>query len=700
MNLEQAEARLNELRQQIHYHNRRYYVDATPEIDDQTYDALYRELVDLEAQFPALSRPDSPSQRVGGEPLDGFEKKAHAVPMMSLDNTYNEDELREFDRRVRERLDTDSVVYTVEPKIDGVSLSLRYEQGLLVLALTRGDGTVGDDVTANVRTIRSIPLRLTGDAPPSLLEARGEVFMSRAAFQSLNHTRELAGQTAFANARNATAGSLKLQDPRQVAKRPLDAIFYGQGQLDGLDVSTQQKLLECLTAAGLPTAGPVAVAVGVDAVFDAVRTLGEGRDAFPFEIDGAVIKVNDLASRQLLGVTAKAPRWAIAYKYAAQRAQTRLRDITVQVGRLGTLTPVAELEPVVLAGSTVSRATLHNYEDLARKDIRIGDLVEIEKAGDVIPAVVRAIVEKRTGSEIPPPLPLACPACYAGVVVSEEEVAIRCLNPSCPAQVKERLQHFASRGAMDIQTLGEALVALLVEHEIACTPAELYELGPVAIKRLEAMPGLGQKSVSKLRAGIATSRNNPPWRLIFGLGIRHVGAKAAQTLMDHFRTVDDLAAAAQDALTEIPEIGPIMAESIVTFFAAEGNQDQLQRLRKAGVRFAAGNQAKEVLVSAFNDKTCVLTGRLEQMTRDEACSLLARLGAKVTESVSRKTDFVIAGEDAGSKLRKARELGVAVLDEAAFIELSGAAATEAPTPTKAPPSDTAGAAQPEFELGI
>jgi len=669
MDREEAARRIEELRRQIRYHDYLYYVEAAPEISDAEYDRLYRELVELEKRFPELITPDSPTQRVGGQPLEGFVTRPHSVPMLSLDNTYSEGELRDFYGRVVRWLGLETPPeFVIEPKIDGVSISIRYENGLLTTALTRGNGREGDDVTANVRTIRSVPLRLQCSPPPSVFEARGEIFMPKQAFERLNAQRREAGEPEFANARNAAAGSLKLLDPREVARRPLDAVFYGCGEVRDITISTQSELLQFLRRCGFRLPGFAEVAETFDEVLAAVNRLDELRPNFPYEIDGAVIKLNDFALRERLGATSKAPRWAIAYKFESEKALTRLRDVTIQVGRTGALTPVAELEPVRLAGSTISRATLHNFDEIERKDIRVGDVVEIEKAGEVIPAVVRVLPERRTGAERKIERPTRCPVCGGPVERGREEVVIRCVNPECPAQIRERLRHFASRGAMDIETLGDAVVNLLVDSGFIKTPADLYELTDEDFERMTRLPGLGVKSVENLRRAIERSKSNPPWRLLFGLGIRHVGARAAQILMEHFKSIDRLAEATEEELQQIPEVGPVMAESIVSFFRHESNRRLLDRLRRAGLRFSeeAGEQT-EAVATRFAGKTCVITGAIPGLTREEARDLLKRMGARVTDSVSSRTDFLVVGENPGSKLDKARSLGATIVPAEEFL---------------------------------
>ncbi|MCF7854638.1 MAG: NAD-dependent DNA ligase LigA [Candidatus Pacebacteria bacterium] len=663
-----AQAEMCRLIEELNRHNYLYYVLAAPEISDREYDRLYQRLTALESDFPDLVSVDSPTQRVGGQPLDKFTTVRHALPMISLDNTYNPDELRAFHRRVCERLGVSTIRYIVEPKIDGVSLSVRYEGGLLTRAVTRGNGREGDDITANVRTIRSIPLRLRTLTPPPVWEARGEVFMADRDFANLNDHRAANGDPPFANARNATAGSLKLLDPQVVAQRPLDALFYAHGESVGISPDSQKELLGTLQALGFKTPEFIQESSGVDDVLEAIAELDRRRALFPYQIDGAVIKVDDIKVREILGATAKAPRWAIAYKYEAEKATTRLKAVTIQVGRLGTLTPVADLEPVVLAGSTISRATLHNFRELERKDIRIGDRVEIEKAGEVIPAVVRALKGQRTGGEQVLERPTHCPVCHEPVHESEAEVALRCVNPTCPAQVRERLRHFASRGAMDIESLGDALVQLLVDSDIVHNPADLYELDVTAREQLCSFPGLGSKSVANLMAAIEQSKKQSPWRLLFGLGIRHVGARAAQTLTRHFSGIDRLMSCTVEELQDVSEVGPVMAESIVAFFSNAANRELLDRLREAGLRFVEESLDEGPKPpSFFAGKTCVLTGSLQSLSREQVREKLEAMGARVTGSVTSKTDFLIVGADPGAKLGKARNLGVAILDEEALL---------------------------------
>lgn len=668
MNSIEASERAAVLRAAIQRHNALYYQEAAPEISDREYDLLYRELLDLERQYPALVAPDSPTRRVGGEPLTGFEHVRHSIPMMSLDNTYTKDELVEFDGRVKRILGTGNCTYVLEPKIDGVAISLRYEDGLLVTGSTRGDGKTGDDITANLRTIRSIPMRLnTGSGGPSpLIEVRGEVYMTRQGFAELNRRREENGEAPFANPRNAAAGSLKLLDSRIVAGRPLDAVLYALGSTEGVDAATHTGLLRQLESFGFRTVPVHWHCRNIAEILDRLDELETRRHAFPFEMDGGVIKVEERALYSTLGQTAKSPRWAIAYKYQPERAETVVLNIVVQVGRTGVLTPVANLEPVTVAGSVVSRATLHNEDEVRRKDIRIGDRVLIEKAGEVIPAVVEVKHSARTGNETAFEIPAECPVCGSHVTRREGEVAVRCENLQCPAQIKRWIRHFASRGAMDIEGLGDVLVEQLVDTELVSDPADLYRLTPDQVAALERM---AEKSARNLIDGIKASTKRDFWRVIFALGIRHVGARSAQTIEQHFRTIEELEEADVERLEQIPDIGPVVAQAIVDFFREERSRNLIDRLKAEGITF------RRTETPAASDKlagrTFVLTGSLESMTRDEAGEQIRALGGKVSSSVSGKTDFVVAGENAGSKLDKARKLGVAVIDEGEFGKLLG-----------------------------
>ncbi len=664
---ETIQMKLDSLRKTIEHHNYLYYVEAKPEISDFEYDILYRELEELERQHPHLIVPLSPTQKVGGLALSEFKNSPHSMPMLSLDNTYNEEELTAFHKRIVKLLGHDEIIYTVEPKIDGVGISIRYEEGILKRALTRGNGEVGDDVTVNVKTIKSIPSRLHSENLPEIWEVRGEIFMAKKDFLKLNDEREANGEHRFANPRNCTAGSLKLLDSSEVAKRPLDAVFYTIGEISDIKILNQKQLLDQLKQYGLKTPAFHRECRSINEALTAINELESLRDQFPYELDGAVVKVNDFSHQNALGFTAKSPRWAIAYKFEPEKAITTLKAITIQVGRTGTLTPVAELEPVFLSGSTVSRATLHNFEEVARKDIRIADQVEIEKAGEIIPAVIRSIKDSRDGSEKAISQPENCPVCRAPVMVINDEVAVRCTNFDCPKQVKGRLIHFASRGAMDIETLGEALVELLVDHNFINNPDDIYNLSNEQIEHLKNYEGLGEKSVEKLLLKIEASKSNPPWRLLFGLGIRHVGAKSSKTLINHFHNIPALASASQEELIDIHDIGPVVAESIYEYFRDEKNIGILERLTTSGLKLS--EDIKIIQNAFFADKTCVITGTLETFKRDDLKNILSDMGANVTGSVSTNTDYLIVGKNAGSKLQKAKKLGVKIIRESELLEM-------------------------------
>lgn len=662
---EKTAARIRELREEIERHNRLYYEKAAPEISDREFDALLRELADLEAQAPELFSADSPTARVGGRALEEFVAVRHLVSMQSLDNTYSDGELRDFLGRVRKLAGGELPAFSIEPKVDGVAISLLYENGRLVRAATRGDGVTGDEVTGNIRTIRNIPGTLRG-AAPARIEVRGEIYLPKAEFARINAERDAEGLPAFANPRNAAAGSLKQLDPAMVARRGLAGIFYGFGAWDGGQPATGTEMMETFRDWGLPVSEKFLHAADEEAVLAAVEELGKVRHDFAYETDGAVVKVDDLALRGTMGSTAKAPRWAIAFKYESERATTRLREITIQVGRTGVLTPVAELDPVLVAGSTVSRATLHNADEIARKDIRAGDWVEIEKAGEVIPAVVGVLKDRRDGSETVFEMPASCPACGGPVV--RDGVAWRCESPSCPAQVRRRIEHFASRGAMDIEGLGEALVAQVVAAGLVHGLADIYRLDAAGLLGLERM---GEKSASNLLNAIDASRAQPLWRLLHGLGIPHVGVSFARDLASRFRTLDALAAADVPTLLTVNEIGDIMAEAIHTWFRNPTAAALVEELRAAGLNFGERDDYPATSEGGpFEHTTWVLTGTLS-IPREEAAEIIRARGGKVTGSVSKKTTHVLAGEDAGSKLTKARELGVRIVNETDFRQLAG-----------------------------
>lgn len=681
MTLKEAQARHAQLVRDIRRYDHAYYVEAKPLISDREYDRLYRELVELERQFPQLVTPDSPTQRIAEKPMEGFRPVRHAVPMLSLDNTYSQEELREFVRRVQRLLPGERLEWVVEPKVDGVAVSLRYENGLFVVGATRGDGTTGDDITANLKTIRSVPLRLHCDAAecPEVLEARGEVYMPRAGFEKLNAERAAAGEELFANPRNAAAGSLKQLDPKIVARRPLDIVLYGMGELRPAakqrPPQTQWEWLEYLRKLGFKTPERAWFCRSEEELIAAVNELDTVRKKFPYETDGAVIKLNSFEQQRRVGATAKAPRWAIAYKYAPEQAETKLKAITIQVGRTGALTPVAELEPVFLAGTTISRATLHNEDYIREKDIRIGDTVLIEKAGEVIPAVVGVVTSRRTGAEKPFHFPRTCPECGSKVVKSlaedETEAAVwRCPNPDCPAQIRGRIEHWCSRGAMDIEGAGEVLVAQLVGRGLVRDVADLYRL---KVEEVAALERMGEKSARNFIEAIQASKSREAWRVLYGLGILHVGAGVAKSLCRHFPSLDDIFEATPEQLMEAEDIGEVIARSIVRWRNDPDNRRLLERLRKIGLNFKSDLYRPAAAAGPLAGKTFVLTGTLASMTREQATAKIEALGGKVSSSVSKKTDYVVVGADPGSKLDKARQLGIKTLTEEEFLKLCGSA---------------------------
>jgi DNA ligase (NAD+) len=658
-----AEKRIVRLREEIEEHNRRYYEEAAPTISDHEYDKLYRELADLEARFPQFAAPDSPTQRVGGKPLQAFAQITHRVPMLSLDNTYSEEEVADFYRRMQKLLPNEKIPVVIEPKVDGVAVSLLYEKGRLRYAATRGDGTVGDDITQNVRTIKSVPAQLKGSAP-EVLEIRGEVYMNKHGFAKLNAERAEAGLPQFANPRNAAAGSLKQLDPSIAAKRPLGLILYGTGLVEGAKLEKHSELFPWLKKLGVPTTERWWTADSIDEILAAIRELDQVRHDFVYQTDGAVVKVDSLGQREELGFTAKSPRWAIAYKYAAERVETKLLDILIQVGRTGVLTPVAALEPVTVSGSRVSRATLHNQEEIERKDIRIGDTVLLEKAGEVIPAVVGVRTELRSGKEKKFRMPTTCPECGRKLVKDPEQVAVRCVNSQCPKQLKRRIEHFASRGAMDIEGLGEAMVEQLVRHKFVREISDIYDLDAEKLSQLERM---GEKSISNLLGAIEQSKTRPLWRLIYALGILHVGTSASRALDNHFHSLDSLMKGTPEELQKIPDVGEVVGASIQQYFQESRNRKMIEHLQRAGLRLTS-EKPKTVATPGFKGTTWVITGTLSQ-ARDEIAEMIIARGGKVSGSVSKKTNYVLAGDEAGSKLEKAKQLGVAVLDETKFRKM-------------------------------
>ncbi len=675
--------RIDQLRQQIRHHEERYYVHNDPEIADDVFDGLVRELESLEREHPDLVTPDSPTQRVAGRPAEGFETAEHLEPMLSLDNAYNEDELRAFDERVRKgaRLGEAPVDYVAELKIDGLSVALTYEDGRLSRGATRGDGVRGEDLTSNVRTIRAIPLALRS-GPAGRIEVRGELFLPRSAFARINREREDAGEPLFANPRNAAAGTMRNLDPALVARRRLGSYVYQLVRPQGADPANQRHsaTLETMRSWGLPVEPHFAACAGIDDVIAFCRTWADGRQDLEFDTDGVVVKVDDIALRARLGTTAKFPRWAIAFKFPAQQAHTRLLKIAVNVGRTGANTPFAVLEPVFLAGSTISMATLHNAEDIARKDFREGDTVIIEKAGDVIPRVVKPIAELRPEGSVPWQMPTTCAACGSELRRDEEEVIWRCENSSCPARLRRSLEHFASRTAMNIEGLGESLVDQLIESGLVRDFSDLYRLDAAQLENLVVTPRLprSERAVPRklgkvghnVAQQIARSRENDLSRLIYALGIRHVGEKAAATLARYLRSMDRLLDAPLDALQTVPDVGPVVAASVRSFADEPHNRELVKRLAEAGVNMTSQQpEPAEEPAGALAGKTFVLTGTLESMTREEAAAAIERLGGRVAGSVSKKTSYLVAGAEAGSKLQKAKDLGVTTLTEEEFKAL-------------------------------
>lgn len=653
--------RAGKLREEINYHNYRYYVLDDPQIPDAEYDRLLRELQAIEEQYPELITPDSPTQRVGAEPLSGFAEVRHEVLMLSLNNAFSDEEVHEFDRRVRERLNVEEVEYTVEPKLDGLAVSLRYENGLLVQGATRGDGRRGEDITQNVRTIETIPLRLLGDHPPTVLEVRGEVLMSKAAFTALNERQRTAGEKLFANPRNAAAGSLRQLDARITAQRQLEFFCYALGKVEGMDLpSRHSAILERLREIGIRVNREIRTVRGIEACLAYHRDILQRREDLPYEIDGVVYKVDRIDWQETLGFVSRAPRWALAHKFPAQEELTVVEAIDVQVGRTGAVTPVARLQPVFVGGVTVSNATLHNQDEIDRLDVRVGDTVIVRRAGDVIPEIVGVVLERRKGKPRRFRMPSHCPVCGSEIVRLEGEAVARCTGGLfCSAQRREAIKHFASRRAMDIEGLGDKLVEQLDESGLIRDVSDIYSLRVEEVAKLERM---GEKSARNLLQAIEKSKHTTLPRFLFALGIRLVGEATALTLAQNFGTLEAIEAASIEELQAVPDIGPAVAESIRAFFHEKHNRQVIKKLTRKGVTWPAMKRP-DSKTQALAGKTFVLTGTLESMTRDEAKAALQARGAKVSGSVSKKTDYVVAGEAAGSKLAKARELGVSVLSE-------------------------------------
>jgi DNA ligase (NAD+) len=655
-----VEKRINELKDEIRQHDYQYYVLDSPLISDDEYDVLMKELIELEKEHPELVTTDSPTRRVGGSVLEKFRTVQHSRPLLSLDNVFSPDELYDFDRRIRKVVDRPS--YMAELKIDGLSIALVYENGLLVRAATRGDGMVGEDVTSNIRSIKSIPLKLRKPWP--LLEVRGEVYMPKAEFARLNRQKEELGEKTFANPRNAAAGSLRQLDPSVTAQRSLSAFFYDILRAEGINFITQEETLRSIKEAGLPVNFTSQLYSSIDEVNEFIEVYEKKRHELPYDIDGVVIKLNPIAERQLLGETSRSPRWAVAYKFPAEEKETIVRGVQINVGRTGVIAPTALLEPVFIAGSTVSRASMHNFDLVRDKDIRIGDHVIIHKAGDIIPEIIKSLPEKRSGREEEILAPLNCPACGSKVIRPEGEVAHRCDNINCPARLRESLIFFASREAMNIEGLGPALIDQLLKKELVKSIDDIYQLRPEQLANLERM---GKKSAENLIGAIEKSKSRPLSRLITALGIRHIGSRSARILAGHYHSIDAIIRQTQEQLMAIPEIGPKMAESIVSFFSQPQNLATVENLIKLGVN------TREDAASAENQplagKTFVLTGGLDSLTRLEAQEKIVSLGGQVANSVSKKTDFVVAGDKPGSKLDKAAKLGIKIIDEKEFLRL-------------------------------
>jgi DNA ligase (NAD+) len=661
LTLKEAKKRIQKLREDVVFHEKKYYVDNDPQISDYEFDMLIKELINLERQFPELITPESPTQRVGEQPLEGFASFEHSTPMLSLDNCYTMEELREFEERIRKIIPTEKIAYVAELKIDGLGISVIYRDGKFAQAITRGDGLRGDDVTANVKTIRSFPLAIPQSGE---LEVRGEIYLPFPSFRKINRRRENEELPLFVNPRNAAAGSIRLLDPKEVAARMLDVFLYTLF-VEGEEKESQWQNLQTMKKLGLKINPHSRRCSSLDAVISYYREWKERRDALDYDVDGIVIKVDSVEQQRLLGSTAKFPRWAISFKFPARQATTRIKDIVVQVGRTGALTPVAVLEPVKLSGTTISRSTLHNEDEIRRKDIRVGDFILIERSGDVIPKVVLVMKEKRTGREIPFAFPKICPVCHTEVFRPEDEAVSRCINPSCPAKLKESLLHYSSRRAMNIETLGVALVNQLLEKHLVQTIPDLYALSYEDLVNLDRM---GPKSSQNLLDEIEKSKEMDLDRLIYALGIRFVGERTAQAIASHFRDLDSLSKAPPEELIQIEDVGPKVAESIVFFFHQPKNTTLLDKLREAGVNsFSQAEASSEE--GPLSGQTFVLTGKLAQFSREEARKEIEQRGGTVTSTVSRKTDYVIAGAEPGAKLEKAQKLGVPVLDEKNFLAL-------------------------------
>jgi len=661
LSYKQATQKIQKLRKEIKYHERKYYVDNDPQISDYEFDILVKELEKLESQFPELITPESPTQRVGEQPLEGFVSVEHLTPMLSLDNCYSEEELREYEERIKKIIPSKKIDYVSELKIDGLGISITYRDGKYYQAVSRGDGFRGDDVTPNVKTIRSLPLTIND---PLEIEVRGEIYLPYKSFEKINQEREKKGEPLFANPRNAASGSLRLLDPKEVASRQLDIVLYSIF-IEGKERVSQWENLKTLKDLEFKTNPFSRHCTSLNEAISYYKEWHEQRDTLDYDVDGVVIKVNSTEQQRLLGSTAKFPRWSISYKFPARQATTKIKKIIIQVGRTGALTPVAVLEPVSLSGITISRSTLHNEDEIKRKDIRVNDTVLIERSGDVIPKVVSVMKERRTGKEVKFSFPSKCPVCHSKTFKPEGEAISRCTNPSCPAQLKGSLLHFASRRAMNIEGLGESLVDQLLENKLVIKIPDLYSLKYEDLVNLERM---GPKSSENLLNEIEKTKHRSVTRLIYALGIRYVGERTAQALAAHFKSLDALANASIEELTQIEDVGPKVAESVVFFFEQPENQELVSKLKKAGLNFFTKPAEREG-GKLLDGQNFVLTGTLSSFSREEAKEIIEELGGTVTSSVSRNTHYVIAGESPGSKLQKAQELGIPTLDEKGFLKL-------------------------------
>lgn len=663
-----VEQEIEDLRKQLEHHNRLYYLQAKPEISDRDYDRLMKQLEKLEAEHPEFDSPDSPTKKVGGAPIEGFETVAHRVPMLSIDNIFEQEGLREFETRICKLLDVEAVELTAEYKIDGVAVSLVYENGHLVQGVTRGDGQNGDDITHNVRTMAGVPLRLQTENPPALLEIRGEAYISNSDFQLLNVEMLEQGKEPFANSRNTTAGGLKLLDPKLCAKRKIRFFAHGTGAVEGVDYETHIKFLAAIQEMGIPATPQVQAFPNLESTWDHVQTMMDDLHTLDFEVDGIVLKVNRFDQRAELGNTSKSPRWVVAYKWERYEEVTQVKSIQFQVGKTGAVTPVANLEPVLIAGTTVSRSSLHNHDEMERLGIQVGDYVVVEKAGKIIPHVVRVEEHLRDGSQEEVKFPDKCPECKTALVKDEGGVYIRCPNPNCPASVRETLRYYASRSAMDIEGMGIKMIEQLLEEGLVKGLADVYRLDE-HYDQLVNLERQGEKSIDNLLAGIEKSKQQPLWRLLTGLNIRHVGTSNARILEKEFGTVDEISKQSVEELAAVNEIGPIIAEAVYLFFHSEFGIKLISELKELGLNMGSPVSKTEQPAGVLDGKTVVVTGTLSQFTRDEAKEMIQQHGGKASGSVSSKTDYLLAGEKAGSKLTKAEELGVPVLSEQEFLDM-------------------------------